>query len=88
MDILEELWYGNIDPMEMNNIQNNPEYQSALRLVNNNYDRLQEGLTDKQKQLLTRYAESRNEFSGITELDAFKTGFKLGARLVIAAITD
>ena len=88
MDILEELWYGNIDPMEMNNIQNNSEYQSALRLVNNNYDRLQEGLTDKQKQLLMRYAESRNEFSNITELDAFKTGFKLGARLVIAAITN
>ena len=41
--------------MEMNNIQNNPKYQSALRLVNNNYDRLQEGLTDKQKQLLMRH---------------------------------
>ena len=88
MDILEELWYGNIDPMEMNNIQNNPKYQSALRLVNNNYDRLQEGLTDKQKQLLMRYAESRNEFSGITELDAFKTGFRLGIRLLITAIAD
>ena len=88
MDILEELWYGNIDPMEMNNIQNNPKYQSALRLVNNNYDCLEEGLTDKQKQLLMRYAESRNEFSGITELDAFKTGFRLGIRLVITAIAD
>ena len=88
MDILEELWYGNINPMEMNNIQNNPKYQSALRLVNNNYDRLQEGLTDKQKQLLMRYAESRNEFSNITELDAFKTGFRLGIRLLITAIAD
>lgn len=87
MDILEELWYGNIDPMEMNNIQNNPEYQSALRLVNSNYDRLQEGLTDKQKQLLMRYAESRNEFSNITELDAFKSGFRLGAGLVMETIT-
>ena len=87
MDILEELWYGNIDPMEMNNIQNNPEYQSALRLVNSNYDRLQEGLTDKQKELLMRYAESRNEFSNITELDAFKSGFRLGARLVMETIT-
>lgn len=87
MDILEELWYGNIDPMEMNNIQNNPEYQSALRLVNNNYDRLQEGLTDKQKELLMRYAESRNEYSNITELDAFKSGFRLGAGLVMETIT-
>ena len=88
MDILEELWYGNIQPMELSHIESNAEYKEALNLVNNNYDRLQEGLTDKQKQLLMRYAESRNEFSNITELDAFKTGFKLGARLVIAAITD
>ena len=88
MDILEELWYGNVNPMEMNNIQNNPEYQSALRLVNSNYDRLQQTLTDEQKQLLMRYAESRNEFSNITELDAFKTGFRLGTRLLIAAIAD
>ena len=86
MDILEELWYGNMNPMEMNNIQNNPEYQSALRLVNSNYDRLQKGLTEKQKELLTRYTESCNEFSNITELDAFKTGFKLGAGLVIEII--
>lgn len=86
MDILEELWYGNVNPMEMNNIQNNPEYQSALRLVNSNYERLQDGLTDKQKQLLMRYAESRNELSNITELDAFKTGFKLGAGFLIASI--
>ena len=42
------------NPMEMNNIQNNPEYQSALRLVNSNYDRLEQTLTDEQKQLLMR----------------------------------
>lgn len=88
MDILEELWYGNINPMEISDIQNNSEYQSALRLVNSNYDRLQQTLTDEQKQLLMRYAESRNEFSGITELDAFKTGFRLGIRLLITAIAD
>jgi len=88
MDILEELWYGNIQPMELGHIEGTVEYKEALQLVNSNYDRLQEGLTDKQKELLIKYAESRNEFSNITELDAFKTGFKLGAGLVIAAITD
>ena len=83
MNILEELWYGNIQPMELSHIENNAQYQEALQVVNRNYDRLQEGLTEKQKELLMRYAESRNEFSNITELDSFKTGFKLGAGLVI-----
>ena len=83
MNILEELWYGNIQPMELSHIENNAQYKEALQVVNRNYDRLQEGLTEKQKELLMRYAESRNEFSNITELDSFKTGFKLGAGLVI-----
>ena len=87
MDILEELWYGNVSPMETSHIERKPEYIEALQLVNNNYDRLQEGLTDKQKDLLMRYAESRNEFSNITELDAFKSGFRLGAGLVMETIT-
>ena len=86
MNILEELWYGNIQPMEVSHIENNAQYKEALNLVNRNYDRLQEGLTEKQKELLMRYAESRNEFSNITELDAFKTGFKLGAGLVIEGL--
>ena len=86
MDILEELWYGNIQPMELSHIKGNAEYKEALNLVNSNYDRLQEGLTNKQKDLLMRYAESRNEFANFTELDAFKTGFKLGAHLIITAI--
>lgn len=86
MDILEELWYGNVNPMEASHIEANSEYKEALNLVNSNYDRLQDGLTDKQKQLLMRYAESRNEFSNITELDAFKTGFKLGAAILIEVL--
>ncbi|MBR0413790.1 MAG: hypothetical protein IJI67_01805 [Clostridia bacterium] len=86
MNTLEELYYGNIQPMEVSHIEKNAQYKEALNLVNSNYDRLQEGLTEKQKELLMRYAESRNEFSNITELDAFKTGFKLGAGLVIEVL--
>ena len=36
MDILEELWYGNITPTEYSRIENNATYQEALRLVNQN----------------------------------------------------
>ena len=87
MHILEELWYGNIQPMEVSHIETDVEYKKALQLVNSNYERLTEGLTEKQKELLMRYAESRNEFSNITELDAFKTGFKIGAGLVVEVLS-
>ena len=86
MDILEELWYGNICPMEISHIESNPEYKEALQLVNKNTERLKAQLTPEQTDLLLHYCESRNELSNITELDAFETGFKLGAGFVIACI--
>ena len=79
--------YGNIQPMELGHIEGTVEYKEALQLVNSNYDRLQEGLTDKQKELLIKYAESRNEFSNITEFDAFKVGFSLGVRILIESLS-
>ena len=86
MDILEELWYGNVNPMEASHIEANSEYKEALQLVNRNTERLKDTLTKEQLDLLLRYSESRNELSNITELDAFKTGFKLGVGFVIASI--
>ena len=86
MDILEELWYGNVNPMEISHIECNSEYKEALQLVNRNTERLKDTLTKEQLDLLLRYSESRNELSNITELDAFKTGFKIGAGFVIASI--
>ena len=86
MDILEELWYGNVNPMEASHIEANSEYKAVLQLVNRNTERLKDTLTKEQLDLLLRYSESRNELSNITELDAFKTGFKLGAGIVMETI--
>ena len=88
MNILEELWYGNISPMETSHIERNPEYKKALQLVNSNFERLQKTLTPEQGELLERYSRRRNEFGCITELDAFKTGFKLGAGLAMESLVE
>ena len=72
--------------MEMSGIQNQPEYQEAIQLVNKNYDRLSQELSDSQQKQLMRYAESRNELSNIIELDIFRTGFRLGAQIIIEVL--
>ncbi len=54
MDILEELWYGNITPTEYSRIENNANYKDALRLVNQNQERLKETLTKEQIELLDK----------------------------------
>jgi mannose-6-phosphate isomerase class I len=87
MDILEELWYGNITPTEYSRIENNANYKEALRLVNHNQERLKATLNDEQKELLEKLLTANEEFSIIIELDCFKVGFKLGARLTIEAYT-
>ena len=73
--------------MEYNNLQDNPDYKTAIHLTTRNQTRLQEQLTKEQIELLMKYSESRNELSNITELDAFKFSFKLANRLMITVIT-
>lgn len=84
---IEELWYGNIQPMEISHIERNSEYQEAIQLVIRNCEKVKSSLTAEQIDLLIRYSESRNELSNITELDAFKTGFTLGVKFIIEALT-
>ena len=86
-DILEELWHGNLAPHEFNHIENSPEYQSAIRLVTSNQERLTTNFTEQQKDLFERYNTSVDELTSQSELDAFKSGFKLATRLLIAAVS-
>ena len=86
-DILEELWHGNLAPHEFNHIENSPEYQSAIRLVSSNQERLTKDFTEQQKDLFEYYNTSVDELTSQSELDAFKSGFKLATRLMITVIT-
>lgn len=87
MDVLEELWHGNIALQKFNHIENSPDYQSALRLVSSNRERLEKGLSEYQNDLFERYNTSVDELNSQSELDAFKSGFKLATRLMITVIT-
>ena len=87
MDILEELWYGNISPTEYSRIENNANYKEALKLVNQNQEHLRATLSDEQEELLETLLTANEEFANLIEFDCFKVGFKLGARLTIEAYT-
>ena len=87
MDIFEEIWHGNLSPHEFNHIENNPRYNDAISSVNASRQRLMKDFTLEQKDLLEHYSASMDELSTQTELDAFKSGFKLATRLLIAAVS-
>ena len=56
MRILEDLWYGNIEPTEYDT---SPcaEYKEALQLISRNEEKLQATMTDAQKELFSRYTD-------------------------------
>ena len=81
MTALEDLWYGNIRPVETY-IEGNMEYKNLLRLVSKNREILENELTPKQLELLEKYTASVNEMNSISEAAAFKYGFTLAVLLL------
>ena len=86
MTILEDLWYGNINPHETFLIQNR-QFKHLLSLMGKNRDKLSDTLTDQQKATLANYDDAINEMHSLTEQAAFRYGFSLGVRLMTESIS-
>ena len=80
MDIINELWYGNVSPFEQCTRGDN-RLKELLTLVARNREELGETLTDKQKETLEKFEDCMNEMHSITARDAFSYGFRLGVQL-------
>ena len=81
MTILENLWYGNIRPVEQF-VDGNAEYRSLLRLVGNNREKLEATLSSEQAELFEKFYTAVNEMNSTAEVEAFSYGFRLGASLM------
>ena len=81
MTTLENLWYGNIRPVETY-IEGNAEYKNLLRIVSKNRETLENELNAKQLELFEKYTASANEMNSISETAAFKYGFTLAVALL------
>ena len=86
MTILEDLWYGNINPHEAI-LQDNKRFKSLLSLMGRNRDKLTNTLTEQQKEMLEKYDDTVNEMHSLAEQVAFQYGFSLGIRLMMESIS-
>ena len=80
MTALENLWYGNLHPVE-EFLADNKEYKGLLRLVSKNREKLEARLTPEQAELFEKYYTATNEMNSVAEAEAFKYGFHLATRL-------
>ena len=80
--IIEELYYGNIDPQDRGYRLNSLRKRRHDSL-NDLEEKLTEQLAGENKSLFLRFCNAYAEFMGESELDTFITGFRLGARFMM-----
>ena len=81
MTVLENLWFGNIRPVEQF-VEGDAEYRNLLRLVGNNREKLEATLSHEQAELFEKFYTAVNEINSTAEVAAFSYGFRLGAQLM------
>lgn len=77
--ILEEFYYGNVDPNERA-IQVNSKLDKALRQMSAIEEQLLNVLCEEEKELYTAYIDFANQAESASSLDGFLVGFRLGAK--------
>ena len=78
-NIIEEFYYGNIEPQELCS-EITPKLKKKLSALVKKEEELIAMLPEKEKELFANYVLAYNEFSSIGNSDSFITGFRLGAR--------
>lgn len=85
MKLLEELWYGNIEPAE-HSTNTCAEYKESLRLIVKNEEKLWTTMTDEQKEIFSLYIDAVQDYRAIAECLLFQNSFMLGARIAAEAM--
>jgi len=78
-NIIEELFYGNLEPQELTT-EITPKLKKRLNELVKKEEELSLKLTEEEKKLFSNYVSAYNEFSSISISDGFISGFRFGAR--------
>lgn len=82
MSLLEEFWYGNIEPMEYDTSLCK-EYKKLLELISRNEEKFRATMTDEQKELFGKYTDCVREYQNIKDCLLFQNSFKMGAKMMV-----
>lgn len=80
-NIIEDLYYGNLEPQEVNS-ELTPKLKKKLSNLAEKEEQLTAKLTGEEKELFLNYVSAYIEFSTMSNADSFISGFRLGARLI------
>ena len=85
MTVLEDLFYGNIQPCD---VKQSAELRRKLSAMTEAEEKLMETISDDtQRTEVLEMFNKQTELIALCERDAFIDGFRLGARLMIETLT-
>ena len=80
--IIEELYYGNINPSDRDIIRGGT-YSHILNFLTRNEDELVQTLTQAQQETFEKFKDCASELGDKNEMTSFVLGFKLRMRLTV-----
>jgi len=84
---LEELYYGNIRPGEKQFVKNTP-FDKAMHTLADSERRLTEALEGEEKKLFLDMSGAQSEINGVTAMESFICGFRLGGRIALEIMSE
>ena len=87
MSILEELWRGNITPNERA-IKPESEYHNLFHAASAEEKRLLEYLSAEGREIYDSLCRKRSELAGMSEMETFIVGFRMGARVMLEVLGE
>ena len=87
MDVLRELWRGEISPTDRR-VRQGSEYQQTAKEVREKMGEFLEMLTPEARERLEAINDLKSDLSVMANEDYFIYGFRLGARMILDVIGD
>ena len=86
-NVLDQLWAGAIRPSERA-VRRGSEYARLQATMDKAYDRFWSMLTPEAKEAYNDFCNTNIELMSISDADCFAKGFRLGVKLLLAAIME
>ena len=85
--IIRELWYGNVSPQESNRTDTK-EMKELLGYMARHRQALMSVMTDEQKVIFQKLDNCWSEYASLAEEELFTYAFRLGARIMLDAVSE
>lgn len=87
MDIIKEIFYGNIHPFERE-IKPDSELDTLSNLIQRHDELLMKSLNEKQLEIFEKFKSASMELNCLNEYEGFSNGFRLATKILFDALKN